>query len=133
MKHLALALILIALFAATSFADVQDFGKFTIDVADGWTASRNGPVAVITKDDNSVQLSIALDGTKGSSLKDIVANWVSEFEKQNYYESITTPEVDSDGDYSFKAIAPNGANVQAMFTGDENEYLAILMTAPMTL
>ena len=133
MKRLAVALILIALFTATTFADVQDFGKFTLDVADGWTGVKNGPVAVITKDDNSIQLSIALDKTNGSSLEEIVASWIAEFEKQDYYESITTPEIDSDGDYSFKAIAPNGANVQAMFTGDENEYLAILMTAPMTL
>lgn len=130
MKRLLVAVLLVALFATVSFAGVQDFGKFTMDIADGWTAAQSGPTAVITKNDNSVQLAITLSETGGYSLKDIAAALVGEFEKQNYYESITTPKADADGDYSFKAIAPNGVNVQVMLTGDEDEYLAILMTGP---
>ena len=61
MKKLLLALTLVAVFAAASFAGVQDFGKFTIDVPEGWTATQDGETVGIVKNDNSAALSISVD------------------------------------------------------------------------
>ena len=47
MKRLLIALTLVAVFAAASFAGVQDFGKFTVDVPEGWTATQNGETVAI--------------------------------------------------------------------------------------
>ena len=68
MKRLLVALTLVAVFAAASFAAVKDFGAFTIDVADGWSASQDGPTAIIVKSDNTASLTITVASTEGNAL-----------------------------------------------------------------
>ncbi|MBQ6001282.1 MAG: hypothetical protein IJL18_00340, partial [Synergistaceae bacterium] len=59
-RSLALAAVLVVVLSAAAFAGVQEFAKFTIDVADGWTATENQGTIIISKSDNTVKLSISV-------------------------------------------------------------------------
>lgn len=122
--------VILAIFASAAFAGVQDFGKFSLNVPEGWKASQSGPFAVLTKNDNSVMLQICIDSLNGSSLKNIVDSWTNEFKKQDWYKEVNVTGPDDDGSYIIRAIAPNGANSQAMFAEDKGEYIVISTVGP---
>ena len=128
MKRLLVALTLVAIFAAASFAAEQDFGKFTVDVADGWTASQNGPTAIITKNDNTASLTITLDATQGYSRGDLAAAFVENFKNGGQFASVGTPEADADGDYSWNMTNKQGVESKALLTGDDEQYCLFVMT-----
>ena len=90
-RSLALAAVLVLAVSAVAFGAVQDFGKFTVDVASGWTASQNGPTAIITKNDNTAQLSITVDAAQGNSAKDLAAAFVENF--KGSFAKVSTPEL----------------------------------------
>ena len=77
MKRLSIALLITALFAAASFAAVQDFGAFTVDVPEGWTATQDGETVGIVKNDNSAAVSISYDSTDGASAQELAEAFVS--------------------------------------------------------
>ena len=126
MKRLSIALLFVTLFATMALAEVQSFGKFSVDIADGWTATQNGPTAVIVKDDKTASLSITLDSTRGYSLDDLAAAFAEEFKKT--FTSVGTPEKDADGDYSFTAVTPNGVETRFLLTEADGEYLMFAIT-----
>ncbi|MBQ7560146.1 MAG: hypothetical protein IJT20_07885 [Synergistaceae bacterium] len=126
MKRLLVIVALVALFASTSFAGVQDFGMFTVDVPSGWTASMNGPTAVFTKNDNTASLSITVADTEGYSLADLANGFAEEFKKS--FPQVGTPEKDSDGDYSFSMVNGNGVESNVLLTGDEGKYCLFAIT-----
>ena len=126
MKRLSIAVLFVALFATMAFAAVQDFGRFTVDVADGWTGSQNGPSAIIVKNDNTASLSITIDKTQGYALKDLASAFVEEFKKS--YPTVSAPEATDDGDFTFTAVNANGVESSVLLTGDEEEYCMFVMT-----
>ena len=126
MKRLSIALLFVALFATMAFAGVQSFGEFSVDVADGWTATQNGPTAVIVKDDKTASLSITVASTQGYSLDDLAAAFAEEFKKT--FASVGTPEKDADGDYTFSAVTPNGVETRFLLAEDDGEYLMFAIT-----
>mgnify|MGYP002624764817 CR=1 FL=1 len=99
-----------AVFAAASFAGVQDFGKFTIDVPEGWTAAQSNAASAVTRDDNMAQVTFTISDTEGKSLNEIIDMLVTAY-KANGFTDITTPEPDKDseGYYSFNSVNPYGA------------------------
>jgi len=125
MKRLLTALTLVAVFAAASFAAVQDFGAFTMDVPDGWTASQQGPTSIFTKNDNTASLSITVAETQGYSLKDLADAFVAEFKKS--FASVGTPEGDANG-YSWVMTTNNGAESKAILSGDDSKYALFVVT-----
>lgn len=126
MKRLLAVMALSALLASAAFAATQDFGAFTVDVLDGWTASQEGPTAVIIKNDNTASLSITLAETDGASLGDLANAFVEEFKKT--FTSVSAPEKDEDGDYSFSMVNGNGVESKALITGDDSQYCLFVMT-----
>ena len=120
MKRLALSALVLALTAACAFGGVQDFGRFTIDVPAGWTATQDDSTVGIVKNDNTASLSITIDSTEGTPLKDIAEEFSKAF-------SGTKPEADSDGDYSFE-FNQNGVNSHCIITSEEGEYALLVMT-----
>ena len=127
MKRLTLAAILVLALSFSAFGAVQDFGRFTLDVADGWTAQFQAPSAIVTKNDNSAQLVVTISETEGASLGDIAAG-VAEAFRQQGFTNLTTPEADSDGDYSFEGVNPQGAKSHVLITGSGNEFCMFTMT-----
>jgi len=128
MKRLLTALTLVAVFAAASFAGVQDFGKFTIDVPEGWTASQQGPTAIFTKNDNTASLSITVDSTQGYSAADLAAAFVENFKNSGSFASVGTPEADSDGDYSWNMTNNQGVESKTILTVDDKNYVLFVAT-----
>ena len=120
MKKLLLALTLVAVFAAASFAGVQDFGKFTIDVPEGWTATQDGETVGIVKNDNSAALSISVDSTEGASLKEIADEFVKALNGRNL--------TFTDGTYQFEMTNANGVDSKAVLSGDDSKYALFVIT-----
>ncbi|MBQ6775119.1 MAG: VCBS domain-containing protein [Synergistaceae bacterium] len=120
MKRLLVALTLVALFAVAAFAGVQDFGRFTIDVPEGWTATKDGETVGIVKDDNTASASITVDSTDGSSLKEIAEAFV---------EALGGKNLAADGDtFTFEFTNANGVESKAVVSGDDKDYCLIVMT-----
>ena len=126
-RLLTLAAVLVLVFSFAAFGAVQDFGRFTLDVPDGWTGQFQDPSAIITKNDNSAQLVVTVSSTEGASLGDIAAG-VAEAFKQQGFTNLTTPEADSDGDYSFEGVNPAGAKSNVLITGADGEFCMFTMT-----
>ena len=120
MKKLFLALTLVAVFAGASFAGVQDFGKFTIDVAEGWTAEQDGETVGIVKNDNSASMSISVDSTDGASLKEIADEFVKALNGRNL--------TFADGTYRFEMTNANGVDSKAVLSGDDKNYALFVIT-----
>lgn len=125
MKKLFLALTLVAVFAAASFAAVQDFGAFTLDVPANWTASQQGPTTVFTKNDNTASLSITVAETQGYALKDLADAFVGEFKKT--FKSVGTPEA-SDGGFTWTMVTPNDVESKAILAGEGSKYALFVVT-----
>ncbi len=128
MKRLLIALTLVAVFATASFSAVKDFGAFTVDVPDGWTASQEGPTAIIVKNDNTASLTITVDSTQGNSLGDLAAAFVETFKNGGQFKSVSSPEKDSDGDYSFTMVNNQDVESKALLSEDSGKYILLVMT-----
>ncbi len=70
-RLLTLAAVLVLALSFSAFGEVHDFGKFTMDVPEGWTASQTGDTGVVTRDDNMAQVTVMITDAEGNSLKDI--------------------------------------------------------------
>ena len=125
MKRLVLAAIAVALSAAMAFAGVQDFGKFTVDVAPGWTATQDGASAVIMKNDNTASLTITVSPAEGASAKDLALAFAEQAKAS--YPTVGTPEVDDDGDYTWTMTNANGVENHAILRVDDGDFMLITM------
>ncbi|MBR1657267.1 MAG: hypothetical protein IJ697_02240 [Synergistaceae bacterium] len=123
-RSLALAAVLVLVLTAAAFA--QDFGKFSLDVADGWTASQEGPTAVITKNDNTASLSITVAPHEGNSKPALADAFVAEF--KNSFAEVGKPVADADGDFSWEMKTANGAVSQANLSADDKDFILIVLT-----
>ena len=122
-----LAAVLVLVFSLAAFGAVQDFGAFTLNVPDGWTAQQHDGTAVVTKNDNSAQISVAIMETQGLELKDFANAFVEEFKKT--FAEVGTPEADEDGDYSWGMKTAEGVMSRAFFgKTDAGKYALIVLT-----
>ena len=69
MKRFAaiISVLAVVLTASAAFAVVQDFGEYTADVIDGWTAVRQGETVYFVKNDNSASWSVTISELPGSA------------------------------------------------------------------
>ncbi|MCR4817650.1 MAG: hypothetical protein K5841_01685 [Fretibacterium sp.] len=114
--------------ASMAFAAVQDFGDYTFDIPDGWTASMQSPaekmdVVSFIKSDNTASGSVTFSAKEGATLEALAGAWAQQL-------GGSTPTVDADGDYSFTFTA-QGASVESQaLVKDlaENIYMVVVMT-----
>ena len=118
-----LALVFAAMFAAAAFG--AQFGRISIDVADGWNASQDGPTVAIIKGDNSASLSITLMDTEGASLDALAAEWSKQLGGS---EPQLVTEGTLQGDYVFQFTNANGVKSLAVISGSDKEYIVIVGT-----
>lgn len=122
MKRLAVLSVMAVLFtAACAFGAVQDFGKFTLDIPAGWTASQDGSTVVVVKADNSAAMSITLDSAEGASLEELAAAFAKEL-------NASDPKPTGDGDYTFSFKDQNGVDSNCLLSGGAGMYVLIVMT-----
>lgn len=116
MKRLLLLSVILALvLSSAAFGEVHDFGRFTLDVPEGWTASQTGDTIAVTRDDNMAQVTVMITNAEGNSLKDI-AEYEAKAYKENGFTEVTEPERNSNGSYSFSAVNPYGAATSVSMT-----------------
>ena len=120
MKRFLTVIAMVALFASASFAGVQDFGKFTVDVPEGWTATQDGETVGIVKNDNTASASITVDVTEGATLKEIADALVEALKGENLQET--------NGSYQFSFTNQNGVGSTAFLSGDDKNYALIVVT-----
>lgn len=114
--------------ASMAFAAVQDFGDYTFDIPDGWTASKQTPaenmeVVSFVKDDKTASGSVTLSATGGASLEALATEWAKQLNG-------SAPEKDADGDYSFTFTA-QGTTVQSnalVKSLTDTLYMVVVMT-----
>ena len=120
MKRLSLAVLFVALFAAVAFAAVQDFGAYTVDVPDGWTATPDGETVGIVKDDNSAAVSITYDSTDGASTKELADAFV---------EALNGKNLEGSGDaFTFEMTNANGVDSKCFLFAENGKYALIVAT-----
>ena len=96
MKRLLIAFTLLAILAPLSFAGVQDFDEFSIDVATGWTAKRIDENAVeILENNNYALIMITTVQYKGMTFKDAAKQSMKELKGRNLKK-------EADNMYSFQ-------------------------------
>ncbi len=82
-RLLTFAAVLALILSSAAFGsagEVHDFGRFTLEVPKGWTASQTGDTGVVTRDDNMAQVTVMITNAEGNSLKDI-----AEYEARAYH------------------------------------------------
>ena len=120
MKRLSLAVLFVALFAAVAFAAVQDFGAYTVDVPDGWTAEQDGETVGIVKNDNSAAVSITYDSTDGASTQEIAEAFVQALNGKN---------LQGEGDaFTFEMTNANGVGSKCFVFAENGKYALVVAT-----
>lgn len=118
----ALAVLAVLAFSAVAFAEVKDFGDFTVDVPDDWAAAQNGTTVAITANDKSAAISVTVESTGGTPLKDLAAAFSQQLKGSE-------PALDDDV-YRFTFTNPNGVESNAFLTENEDgkKYCLIVVT-----
>jgi len=127
-RLLALSAVFALAMASAAFAGVQDFGKFTVDVPQGWTGTTQQGTAVITKNDNSAQLTISIEDAGGATKKELAEAFVAEFKKS--FTEVSEPVADADGDYSWDMKTAAGADSHAMLSIEGKDFVLLVITNP---
>ena len=117
----AIAVLAVVLSAASAFAFVQQFGKFSVDVPEGWGANQEGSTVILIKNDRTASMSITVADTEGMNRKALAEAFVKELNGRDL-------ERDDDGDYTFTMTNANGVDSHALLTGDDEEYCLFVMT-----
>ena len=90
LKRFAILLIMglaVILTTSASFAVVQDFVEYTVDVIDGWTAVTQGKTVYFVKNDNSASWSVMFDNLPGKMSVEQYAKDVMKQLKGSNFES----------------------------------------------
>ena len=117
-RLLTLAAVFALILSSAAFGEVHDFfGKFTLDVPEGWTATitRDDSAGVVTRDDNMAQVTVMIADAEGKSLREI-----AEYEAKAYrdygFTDVTEPVRNPNSSYSFSAVNPHGATTSVNMT-----------------
>ncbi|MBQ7594993.1 MAG: hypothetical protein IJU48_11680 [Synergistaceae bacterium] len=120
MKRSLLVLALVVFAATAAFAEVKDFGPYTIDVPAGWTAEQDGETVGFVKNDNSASMSISYDTTDGATLKEIADAFVEALKGKNLKET--------ELGYNFQMTNDSGVESDCLVIGDKDHYALIVVT-----
>ena len=117
MRRITLCVIFL-LISSCSFADVEEFRYFSLNVPEGWSANESGDVVSVTADDKSGSLVITSGNPNGETITNLALKFSREMKG-------TEPLSDDEGGYSFEF---NNGISQAVIAGDEDFYMLIIGT-----
>lgn len=123
MKRLALVFALVLVLSIS--AGAQDFGAFSAGVPEGWMAKEDSQVVNFTKNDNSANISIMVNDTKGATAKQLSESFAEECSKKGFTE-ITTSQADNYGDYIFEMTNPEGVKSRVIISVKGGKFLTII-------
>ena len=131
MKRLAVLAAVTAIFSAVmAFGGVQDFGKFTVDVPEGWTAKQDVNGVFISKNGTDGKdleaVSLSSDSANGHSAKEIADAFVWHW--KDTFPLIFTPEVDEHGYCEWYMVNSDGVKIRAVLGVEGEVYVLIMMS-----
>ncbi|WP_027177821.1 hypothetical protein [Maridesulfovibrio bastinii] len=116
-----LVCLIMLLVPVVSFATMQTFSNFSIDVPQGWQTMENGNVVALIAPDRSASMSIAFDSAQGMSAADLANAFVLQMKG-------STPQPLDDGGYAFTFTTANGIESQSILYVEGNQYMMITTT-----
>ena len=125
MKRFALVFALVLVLAVS--ASAMDFGKFTAEVPAGWSATKDGPTAIFTKEDNTASLSITVEETGGATAEQLAEAFAAEFKKSGFTD-FTEIEKDNAGNLTFDMKNKAGVVSNCLITVEDDQFLLIVAT-----
>ena len=125
-----MVLVAVALSSAAAFAAPQDFGAFAVDVPAGWTAEQDGTTGILSKADNSGNISITIDSSDGASVKELAEAFRAEFAKS--FASVGALEGPNDGDYEWEMKTADGVVSHALVSGTGDQFMLIVATGAIS-
>jgi len=105
--------------APAANAAVQTFGDFTVDVPDGWTASKADNGCMITKNDKSSNMAIMSMAAEGATPDQIAAEVAKQF---------TNPQTKKDNGTVIVSGKVNGVDTVTVIGGDSNKVGVVTMS-----
>ena len=117
-----LAVVFAALFAAAAFG--AQFGRLSVEVPAGWTATQEDSTVGIVKNDNSASMSITLASKDGASLEELAAAYAQQL---NGSAPQKMTEGKFAGDYVFEFTNANGIKCEGLVSGDDTDYILIVV------
>lgn len=120
MKHSVAKIIaaVMILSASCAFGAVQDFGRYTVDVIDGWMAVPQGDTVYFVKNDNSASWSVMFGEVPGgASVEQYARDVMKQLKGSNFGDN-------GKGTYNFTFKNPNGQNTHAVIASlGGNEFM----------
>lgn len=104
-----------------SFATIQTFTRFSVDVPQGWEASEDGSVVALLAPGHVAALSIAVDSAENMSPEVLASAMASQLKG-------SSPTPTDDGGYEFSFQNPSGVESHSLLYVEDNEYILITMT-----
>lgn len=100
----------IVLMASCALAEVQDFGSYTVDVIDGWTAVPQGETVYFIKNDNSASWSVMFGEVPGgASVEQYARDIMTQTKGTNFSDN-------GKGAYEFTFTNQNGQATSVVIT-----------------
>ncbi|MBQ7263902.1 MAG: hypothetical protein IJR14_09320 [Synergistaceae bacterium] len=120
MERVLLAAALCLALPLAALATVQDFGKFTVDVLEGWTATPDGTTVAIVADDSSGAVTVTIEPLEGYDIKDLAEAMAQQLKG-------TAPQLDDDV-YTFTFTNVNGVESVVIMSDNGTDYLTLSIT-----
>lgn len=118
---LVFTICLMTLMSSASFAAVQSFKDFFVDVPSGWQAWENGNVVALVAPGQTAPMSIAMDSAQDMSAEDLATAFAEQLKG-------TAPEATNDGGYEFTFKNASGVDSQSTLYVEDNQYILITLT-----
>ena len=115
MRRVIICLMLLV-FASSSYAEIQEFKYFSVDIPDDWSFQEDGSEVKITADNETGALTIITDEPEGNSIEDLASLFAIKFGGSEIVS-------DDEGNFTFEFDEGEG---QATITGDEDFYILIM-------
>lgn len=116
---------LIFIFALPAFGAVQDFGRFTVEIPVGWTATQDGDTVTVIKNNKTASVSINIAPSDGVQIRTLAETFMKELGGKNFHFD--------DEAYMFDITNPNGVPSNAFISGDDKTYVLIVITGKENL
>ena len=122
MKRICALLFVLAIAAGTASAEVKQFSKLSINIAEGWSAEEIAGTVAAIKDDKTASLTISVEPFEdGHNLTEMAQIYSQSFKG-------TAPKPEPNGSYTFTF---NNGNSQAVITSRVTSYVLVTLTGLM--
>lgn len=126
MKRLVFAAVVVVCLASSAFAEIRDFGKFSVDVPDGWEVRQENSTVLLSNMEKTAAMTITVEAANGSSAQALAQSLSGQFRLA--FARVNAPQAELDGSYHWDMIAGNGMLTRAKVSVKGENYLLLTMS-----